>query len=198
VARAVFLDRDGVINALVHNPETGENESPLRTGQLLILPGVVRALCKLRKAGFRLFVVSNQPSFAKGKMTMKETRAIASAVRQALRSGGAKVTRYYYCYHHPEGIVSAYRRKCRCRKPGTYFLLKAARTYGVDLRTSWMVGDHARDILCGKRSGTKTLLVMNPMSARFRRGAKPDRRAVDLLRAAAIIIKDVQGGGRWG
>src|SRR4051812_10639602 len=103
--KAIFLDRDGVLNALVHNPATDENESPLTPDQISMMPGAVAAAKKLQDAGFLIFIVSNQPNPAKGKATMENTRLIAGNIEAALKDGGVIVARSFYCYHHPEGIV---------------------------------------------------------------------------------------------
>jgi len=157
--RAVFLDRDGVINRNVLNPATGELEAPLTAAEFEVLPGVPEALRRLQAAGYLLFVVSNQPNYAKGKSTLRELRAVDRAMRDALDAMRVRTAAVYYCLHHPEGVVPGYAAPCACRKPAPYFLLKAAREFGIDLSQSWMVGDRATDVECGRRAGARAILV---------------------------------------
>ena len=167
---AIFLDRDGVLNALVHNPATGEHESPHTPDQLSLMPGAVEAAQRLARAGFTLFIVSNQPSFAKGKATMEHTRAIAEKIEEAFSAGGAPIARAFYCYHHPDGIVREFSGACRCRKPKPQMLFDARDEFDLDLAQSWMIGDQESDIECGRRAGCRTVLIANPHSHARRPG----------------------------
>lgn len=185
---AVFLDRDGVINELVLNPGTGEYEPPHAPEDLVLVPGVVPALRELQNAGFDLFLVSNQPDYAKGKTTLEQIRVIHEKLDRVLKAGGVRFREYYYCYHHPNGIVPEYSFACECRKPKPYFLLKAAGDYGIDLARSWMIGDRDTDIRCGKSVGTKTILILEPHSAGYRGSGGSDYRADTLLEAVRIIL----------
>ena len=185
--RAVFLDRDGVLNQLVLNPATGEYEAPHSPDDLVIYPCVFESLHTLLRAGFILFLVSNQPDHAKGKTTLEQIHAVQERLDAMLKSAGIRFTEYYYCYHHPDGIVPEYSFPCRCRKPEPYFLLKAARDYGVDLRNSWMIGDRDSDIACGKAAGTRTILVEDPHSAASRGSSNPDFISANLKDAVTHI-----------
>jgi D-glycero-D-manno-heptose 1,7-bisphosphate phosphatase len=186
---AVFLDRDGVINELVLNTGTGEYEPPHFAEDLVLFPDVIRSLSVLKDAGFDLFLVSNQPDYAKGKTTLEQIRAVHDRFDQILKSEGILFRDYYYCYHHPNGIVPEYSFACECRKPEPYFLLKAARDYGIDLTVSWMVGDRDTDIACGKSAGTRTILIKEPHSAGYSGSENPDYRAENLMDAVRIIIR---------
>src|SRR5258708_2898140 len=115
--RAVFLDRDGVLNDLVLNPATGEFESPHTLADLRLLPDVAGAALRLQQAGFALFIVSNQPSYAKGKTTLENIQAIAHEIERELAESGVKILRALYCYHHPNGIVEEFSGACRCPTP---------------------------------------------------------------------------------
>jgi D-glycero-D-manno-heptose 1,7-bisphosphate phosphatase len=188
VIPAVFLDRDGVLNELVFNPATGEHESPHAPEDLVMIDGVVPALRRLAAAGFALFLVSNQPSYAKGKTTLENIREIHRRLDGFLRGNGIAFREYFYCYHHPRGVVPAFSGPCPCRKPEPYFLLQAAGTHGVDLASSWMVGDQDTDVECGRSAGCGTALVMNARSATKRGSARPDITAATLSEAADRII----------
>jgi D-glycero-D-manno-heptose 1,7-bisphosphate phosphatase len=186
--KAVFLDRDGVLNELVLNPVTGEFEPPHSPEDLVLYPGVLESLQVLNNSGFELFLVSNQPDYAKGKTTLENIRAVHGELERILREAGLNFKEYYYCYHHPRGIVPEFSFDCECRKPKPYFLLKAARDYGIDLGNSWMVGDRDSDIGCGKSAGLRTILVENVQSSMYRGSGNPDFKVANLKIAAQIII----------
>jgi len=131
--RAIFLDRDGTLNAEFYYADTGAFESPRTPDEFMLLPGVPDALLQLQKAGFLLFIVSNQPNAAKGKVSMETLAAIHNEMLRQLGAAGIGITQSYYCYHHPD-----FTGPCECRKPSPYFLLKAAKKYDLDLSQSWI------------------------------------------------------------
>jgi D-glycero-D-manno-heptose 1,7-bisphosphate phosphatase len=186
--KAVFLDRDGVLNELVLNPASGEYEPPHSPDDLIIFPEVIEALRILQEAGFELFLVSNQPDYAKGKMSLEDIRSVNTRFDHILTSRGIHFREYYYCYHHPNGIVPEYSFACKCRKPKPHFLLEAARDYGIDLENSWMIGDRDSDIGCGKAAGTRTILIEEPHSSALRGSSCPDNMAANLKDALTIIL----------
>lgn len=187
--RAVFLDRDGVINHNVLNPATGAFESPLAATDFVFIPGVFDAMRALRLAGFILFLVSNQPNFAKGKSTLEQLSAIHQKLIAGLTAAAIEFAGFYYCFHHPQGAVSGYSGPCACRKPSPHFLLTASSQFNVDLRRSWMVGDRPTDIECGRAAGTRTILIHSaePSAAS---AAHPDAAAPDLHTAAHLILAE--------
>ncbi|WP_256366829.1 HAD-IIIA family hydrolase [Acidobacterium sp. S8] len=176
--RAVFLDRDGVLNRNVWNSATEAYESPLTPEQFELLPKVVPALKLLRDAGYLLFLVSNQPNHAKGKADMEVLEEIHRKFEMLLTAEGIVFSDYYYCFHHPN-----FTGACRCRKPSPYFLFEARDRFDVDLAQSWMIGDRVSDIACGRAAGTRTIGI-SPMT-QSQTGA--DCIADDLWRAAQII-----------
>jgi len=187
--KAVFLDRDGVLNELVLNPATGEYEPPHFPKDLVLYPGVLESLQLLDKSGFELFLVSNQPDFAKGKTTLENIQAVHEKLDGILKSAGLIFSEYYYCYHHPRGIVPEYSFDCACRKPKPHIIIKAAQDYGIDLKNSWMIGDRDSDIECGKSAGVKTILIENIHSLSYRGSSSPDFSAANLKIAVQIIVQ---------
>ncbi|MGC2163480.1 MAG: HAD family hydrolase [Silvibacterium sp.] len=183
--RAVFLDRDGVINRNVLNPATGKYEAPLTAAECALIPGVPAALRQLQDAGFLLFLVSNQPNYAKGKASLAELEAIDAELRRELAAMGVEFAAVYYCLHHPDGIVAEYSRPCVCRKPLPYFLLKAIREFGLDAAESWMVGDRTTDVLCGRAAGVRTIFI--DATGAGCEGVFANRVATDLAAAAGYI-----------
>ncbi len=188
--KAVFLDRDGTINESALNKNTGEYESPHILEDFKLLPWAVNSMKILQDNGYLLFLVSNQPSFAKGKVTLEMTQLIHAKFHDLMKSSGIIFTEYYYCYHHPDGIVPEYTKKCSCRKPGTLFPETARTKYDIDMKKSWFVGDQDADVECGKATGLKTILLDNQLSAKKRGQSKPDYFVKDLAAAVDIIINE--------
>ena len=142
--KAVFLDRDGVINRAV--VRDGKPHPPDSVEELEVLAGVSDALLKLRAAGFRLIVVTNQPDVARGT----QSREVVEAMHVRLMSE-LPVDDVVTCYHDGDA--------CDCRKPKPGALLDAAHRHGVELEQSFMVGDRWRDIEAGQRAGCRCLFV---------------------------------------
>ncbi|HXW24275.1 MAG TPA: HAD family hydrolase [Xanthobacteraceae bacterium] len=169
--RAVFLDRDGVLNRAP--VVDGVPQSPASVAELEVLPGVAQACALLHKAGFRLIVATNQPNIARGLQTRQTVDAINAALRRALNFDDL-----YMCVHDDAD-------RCDCRKPRPGMLLAAARAHGLDLAACVMVGDRDRDIAAGRAAGCRTVFVDHGY-------AKPPDRAADLtvasLRAAVDWI----------
>jgi D-glycero-D-manno-heptose 1,7-bisphosphate phosphatase len=185
---AVFLDRDGVINCNVFNPMTGSFESPHRPQDFRFRPRTLQALRHLRAAGIPYFLVSNQPSYAKGKTSMAALNAIAERCDALLASKGLGFQESFYCFHHPDGLVPDMSGPCPCRKPSPYFLRLAAERYRIDLSISWMVGDRDTDVLCGQAAGTRTILIAADHPCATPPCCMPDVHAPDLVAAVAHIL----------
>lgn len=156
---AVFLDRDGVLNALVHNAATGKMESPLTPGDLRLLDGVIPALRRLQSAGYPLILVSNQPNYALGKTSLDTLAAIHQRLTTDLALAGVRLTRVCYCLHHPKGVVAEYSGLCVCRKPSPWFLLRARDDFGYSLADSWMIGDQPTDMHCARAAGVRSIRI---------------------------------------
>jgi D-glycero-D-manno-heptose 1,7-bisphosphate phosphatase len=145
VRRAVFLDRDGVINkAVVRN---GKPYPPDTLADLEILPGVAETLTRLRAAGFLNVVVTNQPDVASGRQRREVVEAMHALLLSRLPVDAVKV-----CYH-------ADADGCACRKPKPGMLLEAARDLGIDLAASYMIGDRWRDVAAGQAAGCKCFFL---------------------------------------
>ena len=187
VRPAAFLDRDGTINELVFYADTGEWESPRVAGDLRLIPGAARAVAALREAGWPVFLVSNQPSFAKGKTTLAALGEVHAALLAALAEAGAGLDGAGYCFHHPQGIVAGYSGPCLCRKPGPLLLQAAARSHRLDLAASWMVGDQDMDVLCGRNAGCRTILIPCEASRNKRGRQTPDRFCTELAGILPIL-----------
>jgi len=187
--RAVFLDRDGVLNDLALNEKTGCWESPHDPKDVRLTQHAAQAVRALCEAGYLVFVVSNQPSYAKGKTSLENLRLVHDCIEAGLANAGGRVEKYYYCYHHPQGTVAEYSGPCKCRKPEPYFLLEARREYNLDMDASWMVGDRDTDVQCGRAAGVKTVLVTDSRDSGRRGVSTPDFTVTDIREAAGLIIK---------
>jgi histidinol-phosphate phosphatase family protein len=148
LSKAVFLDRDGVIN---QRPLEGEYVT--RWEDFHILPGVAAGIALLNHAGFSVIVVTNQRCIAKGLMTEATLQKMHERMTDVLARAGAKIDATFYCPHEIEP-------PCECRKPAPGMLLSAARLRGIDLRTSWMIGDSDNDVEAGLNAGCKTARVI--------------------------------------
>jgi D-glycero-D-manno-heptose 1,7-bisphosphate phosphatase len=168
----VFLDRDGVINrAFVRD---GKPYPPDRIEDLEILPGVPEALARLRAAGFRLVVVTNQPDVARGTQRREVIDAMHARLAAAL-----PLDEFRVCDHDDKD-------GCRCRKPAPGLLEDAAREAGLDLSRSFMVGDRWRDVEAGRRAGCTTIFVDRDYAER--RPQAPDVTVPSLAAAADWIL----------
>jgi D-glycero-D-manno-heptose 1,7-bisphosphate phosphatase len=157
--RAVFLDRDGVINAMVYNTEFGLVDSPANPREFDLLPGVPEAIRMINDLGFLAVVISNQPGIAKGKFSPALLEAMTHQMLSELAAQGARIDSIYYCFHHPEGVIEQFRRVCDCRKPRPGMLLRAAEELGIALDQSYFLGDGITDMQAGKAAGTTNILV---------------------------------------
>jgi D-glycero-D-manno-heptose 1,7-bisphosphate phosphatase len=191
INKAVFLDRDGVINKNIFNKDTGEFESPHKTEDFKIFPWVIESLKNLQRLGYKLFLISNQPSYAKGKTSLKNIKDIHKKLHSILVKNKINFKDYFYCYHHPKGIVKKYSIICKCRKPSPYFLNLARRKYKLDLGSSWMIGDRDTDIECGIKAGVKTILIKSKEEMINKKSgkSKPAFKAKNLKYAVSIIKK---------
>lgn len=193
--RAVFLDRDGVINRMIYYEEHGIVDSPFESKQLILFPGVAKAIKLVHKMGMKAILVSNQPGIAKGFYSLKAFRAINNKLKSAL-SGPASLDGFYYCLHHPKAAVSKYKKVCGCRKPKPGLLFRASREKGVDLKHSYMIGDGITDIEAGKMAGCRTILIgklkCDVCSIFSDKRLKPDAIAENLL-DAVCKIKEWEG-----
>lgn len=190
--RAIFLDRDGVINAMVYNPEFGLVDSPANPDEFRLLPDVGAAIRVFKSLGFLTVVISNQPGIAKGKFSTTLLEAMTGKMLAALGEQGAIIDQVYYCMHHPEGAVEGYRKVCECRKPKPGMLLKAAEELDIDLSQSYFIGDGITDVLAGEAAGTHTVLIF-PSSLCYiypelnQRNANPEHIVASLWDAAQLI-----------
>jgi len=149
--RAVFLDRDGVINCdridYVKYPE-----------EFRFLPGVLEALRHLKEMGLPVFIISNQAGVGKGIMSLEQLEAVTRFMLDAIEAAGGSIRHVYYCVHHPDD-------GCTCRKPKPGLLIQAREDFGISLEQSVFIGDAWRDLETARRVGCRRVLVLSGKTA---------------------------------
>jgi D-glycero-D-manno-heptose 1,7-bisphosphate phosphatase len=173
-SRAVFLDRDGVINRAVLRD--GRPYPPATVETLELLPGVAEALARLHRAGYRLVVVTNQPDIARGTQDRSAVDSMHAALAAALPIDDFRV-----CDHDDSD-------GCDCRKPKPGLLRQAAQAADIDLGSSFMVGDRWRDIEAGRAAGCRTIFIEYGYNER--RPHAPDAIVQSLAEAADWILRE--------
>lgn len=182
--KAVFLDRDGTINI-----DTGYIDTPER---FEFIPGSLTAIRRLKQAGFLIVVITNQAGIAKGIIRQENVAVLNEAFIEMLKAAGARCDGYYFCPHHPEGVIEKYRQTCSCRKPEPGLILRAVASFGIDLRQSFMVGDKLSDLLAARHAGIRSLLVMTGY------GRTELERSPQVCGAAAsVAVYDLYDAASW-
>jgi D-glycero-D-manno-heptose 1,7-bisphosphate phosphatase len=188
--KAVFLDRDGVINEIL--VVEGKPVTPKKVEDFRILPGVKEALTAVKEGGYRILVVTNQPDIPRGALTLEELERMHVILSRSL-----PIDRIYMCLHDNDD-------GCECRKPKPGMLLQAAEEWDLDLSASYMIGDRWKDIEAGAKAGCTTILVKSLCSTEQyhhgrRRTVCPDHAVRDLAEAVRIILAEkVKTQDEWG
>jgi len=196
VEPAVFLDRDQTL--IANHGDLGDPQ------QVRLLPGVPEGLRALRRAGYRLVVVTNQGGVARGRYGEDDVDRVHERIAELVDELAGErdlIDRFYYCPYHPDAVLDEYRREHPWRKPHPGMLLQAARDMKLDLGVSWMVGDQVRDVTAGRAAGCRTILVGGGPDLADE--ARPTEAAADFADAVRIILRtgeprsaaDGPGGG---
>jgi D-glycero-D-manno-heptose 1,7-bisphosphate phosphatase len=176
--RAVFLDRDGVINVEGGGHVRGAEE-------LRLLPGAVEAIARICRAGWTVIVFTNQSGVGRGYMTQDDLDSIHDRLRCEVKCSGGRLTAIYACPHLPDA-------GCDCRKPKPGMLIQAAREHDIELRQSYAVGDSPRDIAAAAAAGCTAVLVLSGHTAEYPsagyRGPEPDYIFPDLSSFADWLL----------
>ncbi|MFM8433028.1 MAG: D-glycero-alpha-D-manno-heptose-1,7-bisphosphate 7-phosphatase [Bacteroidota bacterium] len=145
--KAVFLDRDGVINR-----ERGDYTWLLE--DFVLNEGLVEALCALQRSGYMLIVISNQSGISKGIYSRDQVEYLHAQLTRNLKNKGVVLEEIYYCPHHPDFS------KCICRKPDSLMIEKAVARFNIDKDSSWFIGDAQRDMDAAVRAGVRAIRVV--------------------------------------
>ncbi len=173
--KAAFLDRDGVIIQ-----KAPEDEYIARWEQVQFLPGALEAVSTLYRAGFKIFIVTNQRGVALGKIRLDDLEEIHHRMRATFGEAGVSITGIYFCPHAKDD-------NCFCRKPAPGMLLRAAEDHGLELGRCWVIGDSSSDIEAGLRAGCRTARI-TPVTEHAKIEPMPDLIAGDLPSAAEQIL----------
>lgn len=178
--KAIFLDRDGT---LVH-----PRHYPSRPEELILYAGITPYLRRLQAAGFLLVVITNQSGLARGLFTKAALDEMHAYLADELARDDVLVDGFYYCPHHPDGVILELAVECTCRKPAPGMLLRAAAELDIDLTTSWFLGDILDDVEAGNRAGCMTVLVdIGTESLPGRPLRQPDYVGRDTAHALCIV-----------
>jgi D-glycero-D-manno-heptose 1,7-bisphosphate phosphatase len=169
--KAIFLDRDGVLNEVLSSRVKFVNHP----NDLYLLEGAAEAVAALSKAGYDIFVVTNQGGVGLGFLKEKDLKKIHDHLIEVIKDKGGIIKAVSYCPHKPK-------EGCQCRKPNPGLLLDLAHRHDLDLANSVMVGDHERDIEAGKKAGCKTVFIGEEETA-------ADRKAASLHAAVPAILE---------
>jgi D-glycero-D-manno-heptose 1,7-bisphosphate phosphatase len=183
---AIFLDRDGVVIEDANYVGTRD--------RVRLIPGSADAIAALNRAGWPVVIVTNQAGVAKGLFSAAAVEEVHSHIAAHLATFGAKITAFYFCPHHPEGEIEAYRTACECRKPQPGMLRKAATEHQLDLEASWMVGDRVSDLEAGAAVGARTILVRTGYGTQVKITTL-DRERINLELIAADLADAVSKAG---
>tara|TARA_B100002051_G_C16549638_1_gene541884 strand:- start:143 stop:676 length:534 start_codon:yes stop_codon:yes gene_type:complete len=172
--KAIFLDRDGVINNIVVS--NGLPTSPSKFEEFKILPGVRESIAKLKKLNFYCILVTNQPDVSRGKIKKETVIKMNEYLKKEL-----SLNDVFVCFHDDSD-------NCLCRKPKPGLILNATKKWKINLKKSYMIGDRWKDIDAGKLSGCKTIFIDNKYNESIK--SKPNFISDDLFNAVKIIEKN--------
>jgi D-glycero-D-manno-heptose 1,7-bisphosphate phosphatase len=182
VKPAVFLDRDGTLIEDVGYLD--------RLDRIALLPWTVDAIRALNRGGFIVVVITNQSGVARGFFTEAFVEETHGHLGAQLAAGGARIDAYYYCPHHPDGTVAAYRRHCECRKPASGLLDRAVRELDLDPARSFVVGDKWLDVELARAAGARGILVRTGTGATEEARPRPGV-------SADVIVDNLAGAASW-
>ncbi len=179
--KALFLDRDGVINV-----DHGYVCTPARTD---FVNGIFALCAGAQALGYRLIVATNQAGIARGYFNEADFRTYMDWMRGVFRKQGIEFTAVYHCPHHAGEGLGAYRIVCDCRKPAPGMLLRAIREHALDASTCVLIGDKDTDIEAGRAAGLGFLIRLDADAGTAAPAAAPDVRAVASLHEALRVLE---------
>ena len=184
--QAVFLDKDGT---LIEDVPYNVNPDLIRFTQ-----GAIAGLQLLQELGYKLIVISNQSGVARGYFPESELVIVKEHLFRLFLENGVILDSFYYCPHHPDGVISEYAITCNCRKPEPGLILRAAYERDIDVQKSWFIGDILNDVEAGYRAGCKTILIDNGNETEWVLSPTrtPDYIALNLMQAAHTIKRNSQ------
>lgn len=181
--KAVFLDRDGVLNVDLGYTYKSED--------LKLVPGMIDGLRALFESGFKLIVITNQSGIARGMFTFEHVHAFNKQLLHEIQSHipGFRFDAIMICPHHPKGSVAEFSIDCSCRKPGIKLITDAADQLNLDLKDCWLVGDKDTDVDCALNAQMKAIQVTKG-GKQYTQSKKAFALVPTLKEAAEIILKN--------
>lgn len=196
---AVFLDRDGVINEIVYNEDTEQMDSPFKKDEIILVDGALEAISKIKEMGYLVFIVTNQPAAAKGKVTLGTLYDVNRYLLEMLKP--VEIEDIFMCPHYPEKgkfVKEEFLiQKCDCRKPKPGLLYQGRQKYAVDWKNSYMIGDSYTDVAAGATAGVHTVFIGNYKCdvCKQLEGKKPDYICRNLSSFSKLLKIKINGGG---
>jgi len=180
--KAVFIDKDGTLI-----PNIPYNVDPEK---IILSTKASDGLIKLQNSGFLLVIVTNQSGVAKGLFKEKDLEKVRKKIETLFVADNIQLSGFYFCPHHPHGIINQYSMTCNCRKPSEGLLVNAAKDLTIDLTKSWMIGDILNDVEAGNRAGCRSILLNNGNETEWKNGdyRKPAYIASNIAEAADYIL----------
>ena len=191
---AIFLDRDGVLNNLVPDPDRGVLDSPLDSGDLTIQRHASAFVRSLNRRGFLVLVVTDQPALAHGRLTSMDLSRIHQRLREAIAASGGRIDGIHYCPHDPaasatRGRIAEFAIVCRCKKPAPGLIFRAAQLHNADLQSSFMICRNLKDVKAGRAAALETVLLTDVQMRDIEAppGLRPHHAAAKLTDVLRII-----------
>lgn len=191
--KAVFLDRDGTICEEADYPDSPE--------KMILFPFAAKAIKKLKAAGYKVIIITNQSGIARGYFTVDKLNEIHTHLRTLLGREDATVNDIYFCPHYPDGSVIEYAFKCNCRKPRPGMIIKAEEIHRIDLSISYVIGDKLSDAQLAEELPLRSVLVKTGYGAKEaaklgnKQSFQPDHIADDLQAAVEWILENESNTG---
>ena len=183
MTKAIFLDRDGVINKEVGYLHEVE--------RLEFIPNSLESIKILVNSSYKIIIVTNQPVIGRGICTEQQYLEFQNHMIKEIENAGGRIDKFYYCPHHPRHGKGDYLKECNCRKPKPGMLLQAKEKFNLDMENSWMIGDSRSDIKVGNVVGCKTILVQTGNAGKggdTDLDAKPNQVCDNLYAAVELIL----------
>ena len=159
--KAIFFDRDGVLNKEIYRKNLKKWTAPHDENEVKINKDVLKVLKELNKKNFLIFIISNQPDYALGMVSLKKLKCVHKKINKILKKNSIKVNSFFNSYKHPKSIKKKYGPPCNDRKPNPFFINKIKKKYKLNLKNIWIIGDRQTDVECGFRAGIKTIGLFN-------------------------------------
>jgi len=179
--KALFLDRDGTINADTHFPHKVED--------LQFLPGVLDGFLRLSRLPLNIIIISNQAGISLGRFTREQMSEFNLELRRRVEDAGGRIDAFYYCPHLEPKHLNSKEKPCECSKPAPGLIFEAEKDFDLNLTKSYLIGDRLSDIEAGERAGCITILIKSSKIDNYehKTSYKPKHIVDDFLMAVSVV-----------